>query len=79
MHLQLITPEKILFEGEASYIQIPGSEGEFGVLSGHAPTIATLKEGIVGIEMASGQKQEFPVYGGVAEVTPDHVTLLVEV
>ena len=79
MKLQLITPEKILFEGNASYIQIPGAEGEFGVLDGHAPTVATLKEGVVAVELASGEKREFAITGGVAEVVPERCTLLVEV
>jgi F-type H+-transporting ATPase subunit epsilon len=77
MHLQLITPEKILFEGAIAQVQVPGSEGEFGVLPGHAPTIATLKEGTVGVELASGEKKEFVIAGGVAEVTPERLTLLV--
>lgn len=79
MKLQVITPEKILFEGEASYVQIPGTEGEFGVLDGHAPVVSTLKEGVVTVDLASGEKKEFSVTGGVAEVVPERCTLLVEV
>lgn len=78
MHLQLITPEKILFEGEAAYVQIPGADGEFGVLPGHAPVISTLREGVIAIELSDGEKKEFPVTSGVAEVTPERCTLLVE-
>jgi F-type H+-transporting ATPase subunit epsilon len=79
MHLQLITPEKILFEGEAAYIGIPGTEGDFGVLDGHAPTISTLKEGVVSVDLISGEHKEFSVLRGVAEVIPERCTLLVEV
>jgi F-type H+-transporting ATPase subunit epsilon len=79
MKLQLITPEKILFEGDAAYIGIPGTEGEFGVLDGHAPVLSTLKEGVVTVELASGEKREFAVVSGVAEVVPERCTLLVEV
>ena len=78
MKLQLITPEKTLFDGEAEYIAIPGAEGEFGVLSGHAPVIATLKEGTVTVELSGGEKKEFAISGGVAEVVPERCTLLVE-
>ncbi len=78
MHLQLITPEKILFEGEATYIGIPGTEGDFGVLDGHAPTISTLKEGVVTVDLAGGEHKEFPILRGVAEVVPERCTLLVE-
>jgi len=78
MQVQLITPEKILFAGDASYVQICGTNGEFGVLPNHAPLVSTLKEGTVGVELASGEKREFNVKSGVAEVSPDAVTLLVE-
>ena len=78
MQVQLITPEEILFEGEATYVQIPGILGEFGVLPIHAPFISTLREGVVSVEVAGGGKQEFPVKSGVAEVQADKVTLLVE-
>lgn len=79
MQVKIITPEKILFEGDASYVQVCGSQGEFGVLPNHAPFISTLKEGVVGVEIVGGAKQEFAVKGGVAEVLPESVTLLVEV
>ena len=79
MQVQLITPEKILFEGEAAYVQIPGTEGEFGVMPGHAPEVSTLQEGIVGVELASGERKEFSVTGGIAEVVPERCRLLVEV
>lgn len=78
MQVQIITPEKILFDGAANYVQICGSQGEFGVLPNHAPFISTLKEGVVSVEVAGGAKQEFPVKSGVAEVNAQKVTLLVE-
>lgn len=78
MQIKLITPEKILFEGEASYVQVCGSQGEFGVLPNHAPLISTLKEGNIAIDLKSGEKKQFHVTGGVAEVLPEQVTLLVE-
>ncbi len=78
MKAKLITPEKVLFEGDAAYVQVCGSQGEFGVLPNHAPFISTLKEGNITIDLASGEKKEFHVISGVAEVLPDSVTLLVE-
>ena len=78
MRLQLITPEKILFEGDATYVAVPGELGDFGVLPGHEPFISTLRPGIVGVDLASGEKKEFPVEGGIAEVTPEKCVLLVE-
>jgi F-type H+-transporting ATPase subunit epsilon len=77
MQVQLISPEKTLFEGVANYVQIPGILGEFGVLPNHAPFISTLKEGTVAIDLAGGEKKEFPVTGGVAEVQAQRVTILV--
>lgn len=78
MKVQLITPERILFEGDAAYVQVCGSQGEFGVLPNHAPFISTLKEGNIAIDLSSGEKKEFHVISGVAEVLPERVTLLVE-
>ncbi len=78
MNVQLITPEKILFEGAANYVQVCGSQGEFGVLPNHAPMVSTLKEGVIGVELATGEKREFNVKSGVAEVSAERVTLLVE-
>ena len=78
MQVQLITPEKILFEGEAAYVQVPGAEGEFGVLPGHMNFVSTLKEGTVEVDVAGGEKKSFPVKGGVAEISPERCTLLVE-
>ncbi len=78
MQVQLISPEKTLFEGEAAYVQVPGVMGEFGVLPNHAPFISTLKAGNVSVDLAGGEKKEFAVTGGVAEVQAERVTILVE-
>jgi F-type H+-transporting ATPase subunit epsilon len=78
MQVQLITPEKILFEGAANYVQVCGSQGEFGVLPNHAPFISTLKAGNIVIELPNGERQEFPVTSGVAEVQAEKITILVE-
>lgn len=78
MQVQLITPEKVLFEGEATYVQIPGSTGEFGVLPHHAPFVSSLRAGVVGVEVTGGAKQEFTVTAGVAEISNNKVTILVD-
>ena len=78
MQLQLITPEKILFEGDASYVAVPGTLGDFGVLLGHEPFISTLRPGVVGVDLATGEKKEFSVESGIAEITPEKCVLLVE-
>lgn len=78
MQLQLISPEKILFSGEVAMVTAPGSEGEFGVLNGHAPLVSTLKPGIVTIDLPHGAQQKIAVLSGIAEVSPERMTLLVE-
>lgn len=78
MQVQLITPEKTLFKGTASYVQVPGIAGEFGVMPNHESFISLLKAGVVGIDEAGSPRQEFPITGGVAEIANDNVTLLIE-
>jgi F-type H+-transporting ATPase subunit epsilon len=78
MKVQLITPEKIMFEGDASMVTAPGAEGDFGVLPGHMNLISTLKPGIISIEPSAGEKREVPITGGIAEITPDRATFLIE-
>jgi F-type H+-transporting ATPase subunit epsilon len=78
MKLEIITPDKKLFEGEIKSAVFPGSEGSFGVLDNHAPMIATLKEGKVEIIGDNNTRQEFPVRGGVVEVLKNKVIVLAE-
>lgn len=77
MQFQLITPEKIYFEGPAQMVTIPGSQGEFGVLPGHAPFVATLRPGVVSIAQAEGARRVV-VLSGLAEVTAGHCVVLAE-
>jgi F-type H+-transporting ATPase subunit epsilon len=76
--LDLITPEKTFFTGQARYVSIPGAEGEFGVLEGHMPFISTLKAGVIRIEQEGGVEHRVAVIDGVAEVTPHHCVILAE-
>ncbi len=78
MQVQLITPDKTLFSGEAQMVVAPGVEGDFGVLEGHAPFISSLREGVVTIDTGSGDPQTIAITGGFAEVTPERCTLLVD-
>jgi F-type H+-transporting ATPase subunit epsilon len=77
MHLEIITPDKKLFEGEAKSVTIPGSEGSLGILNNHAPMVASLKKGKVKVTTASGV-QNFDVKGGVIEVLKNKVIVLAE-
>jgi len=76
-HFELVSPERLVFAGEVSQVDVPGEEGEFGVLAGHAPYIATLKPGVLTIYGGDGP-QQLVVRGGLAEVGPTGLTVLAE-
>ncbi len=78
MKVEILTPEKSVFDGEARLVSLPGSDGSLGILNNHAPLITTLKEGIVKIEGADGKVQEFGVKGGTVEVLNNRVIVLAE-
>lgn len=78
MKLEIITPDKKLFEGIVKSAIFPGSEGSFGVLNNHAPIIATLKKGSIEIIEESNNKIDFKVTGGVVEVLKNKVIVLAE-
>jgi F-type H+-transporting ATPase subunit epsilon len=69
-HFDLVSPEKLLFSGEVDQVDVPGSEGDFGVLANHAPTVSALRPGIMAITI-NGQTQLMIVLGGFAEVSAD--------
>jgi F-type H+-transporting ATPase subunit epsilon len=74
---ELVSPEKLVFSGEVEQVVVPGAEGEFGVLAGHAPFVSTLKAGILTI-FAGGQAKRLVVRGGFAEASPAGLTVLAE-
>jgi F-type H+-transporting ATPase subunit epsilon len=76
-HFDLVSPERLLFSGEVDQVDVPGSEGEFGVLAGHAPLVATLKPGLLVI-FSGSERQRIVVSGGLAEVNPEGLTILAE-
>jgi F-type H+-transporting ATPase subunit epsilon len=78
MRLEIITPDKKLFEGDVKSAIFPGSEGSFGVLDNHAPMIATLKAGTVQLTEADNTKSQYHVKGGVVEVLRNRVIVLAE-
>jgi F-type H+-transporting ATPase subunit epsilon len=69
-HFDLVSPEKLLFSGEVDQVDVPGSEGDFGVLADHAPTVSALRPGIMTV-FVNGQQQKMVVLGGFAEVSAD--------
>lgn len=77
-HFDLVSPEKLLFSGEVDQVDIPGSEGDFGVFAGHAPMVAMLRPGLVTIHQGS-KTEKVVVLGGFVEVSAAGLTLLAEV
>ena len=77
-HFDLVSPEKMAFSGEVDQVDIPGAEGDFGVLAGHAPVVAAIRPGILTI-ISGGSKQKVIVLGGVAEVSAKGLTVLADV
>jgi F-type H+-transporting ATPase subunit epsilon len=77
LHFSLVAPERELYAGEVDRVDAPGSEGDFGVLAGHAPFMTALREGQVTIHEA-GSTRVFEIQGGFADVTPQGFTILAE-
>jgi len=77
-HFDLVSPARLLLSQAVTQVDVPGIEGDFGVLAGHAPTVATLKPGVLTI-YAPGGTQRFVVFGGFAEVSASGMTVLAEV
>jgi F-type H+-transporting ATPase subunit epsilon len=78
MYLEIITPDRKIFEGEVNLVQVPGSKGMFTILKNHAPIISTLEKGTIKVEDISGKEYEFNVGGGVIENSANKVIVLVE-
>lgn len=77
-HFELVSPQKVAFSGEVDQVDVPGSEGDFGVLAGHAPLISLLRPGIMTV-YASGSQTKIVVLGGFAEVGTNGLTVLADV
>ena len=77
LHFELVSPEKLVFSGEVQQVDIPGAEGYFGVLEGHAPLVTTLRPGILTVH-GSGGAEKIVVLGGFAEVSAQGLTVLAD-
>ncbi|OFX41172.1 MAG: ATP synthase F1 subunit epsilon [Bacteroidetes bacterium GWA2_32_17] len=78
MKVEIITPEKRLFTGEAKLIQLPGTNGSFEIMNNHAPVISTLSEGKIKVVELSGNKLFFEIISGLVEVSSNKITVLAE-
>ena len=75
--IEIVSPERVLLSGEATEVIVPGMEGDFTVLEGHAPLISALRPGILDIKQGSGRRRIY-VRGGFAEVDPTQPTILAQ-
>lgn len=75
---ELVSPERLLVSEMATSVVIPATLGEMTVLSGHAPTMTTIRPGVVTVTLASGQVSKYVVFGGFADILPDSCTFLAE-
>lgn len=79
MQVEIITPDKEIFKGEATLVQLPGIDGSFEILNNHAPLISALKAGKIKLKRSKESKDEFfEVKGGVIEVNKNKVLILAE-
>jgi len=79
LHFELVTPEKLVMSEDVHMVVVPGTEGEFGVLAGHAPYMSTLRDGELAIyRSAGGAPEKIMVSGGFAEVSERGLTVLAE-
>jgi F-type H+-transporting ATPase subunit epsilon len=79
LHFELVSPEKLVRSGKVHMVVVPGTEGDFGVLAGHAPMMSTIRPGELAIYAAAGAQPELiRIDGGFAEVTPAGLTILAE-
>ncbi len=77
LHLEFVSPESVLFSGDVDQVDLPGIEGDMGILPGHAPLVTTLRPGVVTI-FREGRREPVVVIGGYAEVGPAGLTVLAD-
>jgi F-type H+-transporting ATPase subunit epsilon len=77
-HFDLVSPERILFSGQVNQVDVPGGDGDFGVLANHAPLVSTMRPGILLIYNERGEKLPVVINGGFAEVSPAGLTVLAD-
>jgi len=78
MFLEIITPDKKIYEGEIKRIRLPGSQGLFEILKNHAPIISTLDKGIIRVIDENDRRLTFEVNGGIIENKDNTVIVLLE-
>ena len=77
LHLEIVTPERLAYEDDVDSVQLPGSEGELGILPHHAPLVTMLGVGELRIRRG-GAEESFAIVGGFLQVRPDRVVVMAE-
>jgi len=75
---ELVTPERMLLSEDASRVVVPGTEGDFTVLAGHAPVISTIRPGVIAVSLSDSRTVRLFVKGGFAEVDQNRLTVLAQ-
>jgi F-type H+-transporting ATPase subunit epsilon len=75
---ELVSPDKLLFKGDAESVLVPGSEGDFLVLRDHAPVMTSLRPGLVEVDQGGGKRERYFVRGGFADANPAGLILLAD-
>jgi F-type H+-transporting ATPase subunit epsilon len=75
---ELVEPAKLLMSMDVEQVVVPGSEGYFAILKGHAPVMSTLKPGVIEVQISANEERRIFVRGGFAEAGPDSLTVLAE-
>ena len=79
LHFELVTPDRLIMSDDVYMVVVPGTEGESGIMAGHAPYMTTLKDGEVAVYRTAGaQPERIPITGGFAEVSEQGLTVLAE-
>ena len=80
LKFELVSPERLLSSAKVAMVVVPGSEGDFGVLPGHAPMMSTIRPGIIEVYATEGStpSARYEIEGGFAEVSPEGLTILAE-
>lgn len=77
-HFELVSPERVLFSGSVDSVVVPASEGDMTVLAGHAPTMSTLKPGVVTVTEGTGSPRRLFVRGGFVDINSTGLSILAE-
>ena len=75
---ELVSPEKLVLAAEVQQVQVPGSEGDFGILAGHAPVMTSIRPGVLEVTTRTGNAKKYYVRGGFAEADPERLVVLAQ-